>query len=307
LKLEATARAKVNLHLRIRGRRSDGYHELSTLLQTVDLSDRVRAASAPQGIIELEVTPPGVVTVGEDNLVVRAARALQRITGVGRGATLELSKRIPVGAGLGGGSSDAAATLVLLDALWELNLKPPELMEIAAELGSDVPFFLVGGLALATGRGESVRELPDLPVFGLVLCAPSIEVSTREAYNRYSASPQLTSPRSNARVEAFVADAKDGKITAPPWQELENDLEPVVIEYWPEAGRAVAALRSVDPLFAAMTGSGASSFAVFPDLEAARVAAEELKGIWSVFVTSTVGRECGRPTVIQSEDQEGFA
>jgi 4-diphosphocytidyl-2C-methyl-D-erythritol kinase len=80
-----------------------------------------------------------------------------------------------------------------------------------------------------------------------------------------------------------------------------------VIEYWPEAGRAVAALRSVDPLFAAMTGSGASSFAVLPDLEAARVAAEELKGIWSVFVTSTVGRECGRPTVIQSEDQEGFA
>jgi 4-diphosphocytidyl-2-C-methyl-D-erythritol kinase len=307
LKLEATAHAKVNLHLRIRGRRSDGYHELSTLLQTVDLSDRVRAGSAPRRIIELVVTPPGAVTAAEHNLVVRAARALQRFTGVERGATLELSKRIPVGAGLGGGSSDAAATLVLLDALWELNLTPPELMEVAAKLGSDVPFFLVGGLALATGRGESVRELPDLPAFGLVVCTPPIEVSTREVYDRYSARPRLTSPKSNARVEAFVADAKDGRTTAPPWQELENDLEPIVIENWPEAGRAVAALRSVDPLLAAITGSGASSFAVFPNLETARVAAAELKGNWSVYVTSTVGRECGRPTAIQSEEQEEFA
>ena len=307
MKLEAIAHAKVNLHLRIRGRRSDGYHELSTLLQTVDLSDKVRAASAPKCFIELAVTPPGVVTAAEDNLVVRAARALQRFTGAKRGATLELSKRIPVGAGLGGGSSDAAATLVLLDALWELNLNPTELMEIAAELGSDVPFFLVGGLALATGRGESVRQLPDLPAFGLVVCTPPIQISTREVYDRYSARPQLTSPNSDARVEAFVADAKGGKSAAPPWQELENDLEPVVIENWPEAGRAVAALRSVDPLLAAISGSGASSFAVFPDLETARVAAEELKGIWSVYVTSTVGRECGRPTAIQSEDQEEFA
>jgi 4-diphosphocytidyl-2C-methyl-D-erythritol kinase len=307
VKLETAAFAKINLHLRILERRSDGFYELRTLLQTVDLRDRLRATLVPTGAIELAVTPPGSVTPADDNLVLRAARALQRFVGVEKGANLELLKGIPVGAGLGGGSSDAAATLVLLDALWALDLEPAELMAVAADLGSDVPFFLIGGLALATGRGESVRPLPDLPGYGVVVCSPPIEVSTSEVYDRYSTRPRLTLPRSDVRVEAFVADAKEGESTTPPWQEFENDLEPVVIENWAEAGRAVAALKAADPLHAAVTGSGASSFAVFPDLETARIAAGGLKDIWNVHVTSTVGREHGRPTAQQRESQEEFA
>lgn len=302
--LETAAFAKVNLHLRVFGRRLDGFHELRTLLQTIDLCDRVRVMPASPGIIDLAVTPAGFVSAGADNLVVRAARSLQKLTGVDNGAKIELRKRIPVGAGLGGGSSDAAATLILLDALWELDLKPVELMGIAADLGSDVPFFLIGGLALAVGRGETLVDLPDLPKCGVVVCSPAIEISTHDVYDRYSSEPQLTSQRSDVRVEAFLAAARSGDTTAPPWQEFENDLEPIVIDNWSEAGRAVTALRSADPLHAAITGTGASSFAVFPDLGAAWAAVEGLKDIWSVHVTSTVGRERARPSAVRREDQE---
>jgi 4-diphosphocytidyl-2C-methyl-D-erythritol kinase len=307
VKLEATAFAKVNLHLRILAPRGDEFHEVRTLLQTVHLCDRVRAAPALRGVVEVTVDPPGIVSSGEENLVVRAARALQRMAGIDDGAKIELSKRIPVAAGLGGGSSDAAATLVLLDALWNLQLRPSELLAVAAELGSDVPFFLVGGLALATGRGEIVQPLPDLPALGVLVCTPPIEISTPVVYARYVTGSRLTSPGSDVRVEAFVADARDGECAAPPWQELENDLEPVVIEGWPVAGRAVDALKSLDPLHAAITGSGASSYAVFRDLEEARVAAKGLEDIWNVDVTSTVGRKRGRPRATRCENREEFA
>lgn len=307
VKLETAARAKINLHLRVLGLRNDGYHQIRTLLQTLDLHDLLRAASAPASVVELAVTPQKSVAPDEENMVMGAARALLDFAGVDRGVKLELVKKIPVGAGLGGGSSDAAATLVLLNQLWALNLRPQELMAIATDLGSDVPFFLVGGLVLATGRGESIRTLTDLPSYGVVICTPPIEISSREVYHRHGTGPQLTSPRSDDRVEAFMAEAEDGGFSAPPWQELENDLESIVTEHWPEAGRALTELRALNPLHAAITGSGASSYAIFRDLETARVAAEGLSDIWNVQVTSTIGRERGRPTARQCENQEEFA
>jgi 4-diphosphocytidyl-2-C-methyl-D-erythritol kinase len=268
------------------------------LLQTIDLVDDIRATEAPSDVLDLRVEPAGAVPFGIDNLVIRAAEAVRRHSGVTAGARLELAKRIPIGAGLGGGSSDAAATLVLLDALWGLHLEPSELHALAADLGSDVPFFLTGGLAMATGRGEVIRPLPDLVDCCVVVCTPPIEVATADVYDLFASGSRLTSERPRANVGAFAAGCLDNAGTIePPWRELGNDLEPVVIEKWPEVGRAVTALKAMGPLHAAVTGSGAAAFAVFPDFEAVGEGPGSLNPSWNVHVGSTLGRSRGRPVV----------
>jgi 4-diphosphocytidyl-2-C-methyl-D-erythritol kinase len=266
-------------------------------LQTIDLVDDIRATAAPPDVLELLVEPAGVVSSGDDNLILRAADAIRRHSGVDAGARLDLFKRIPIGAGLGGGSSDAAATLAILNVLWNLHLESDVLEEIAAGLGSDVPFFLSGGLAMATGRGEIVRPLPDLGDYGVVVCAPPIEVATADVYDRFAARSRLTSRRPEDSVDSFAAGFEATGMVAPPWPELENDLEPVVIADWPEVGRAVAALKAMAPLHAAVTGSGAAAFAVFSDLETARDGAADLEDGWDVYVATTLGRSSGRPVV----------
>lgn len=297
MRIRVSAAAKINLDLRILDRRSDGYHEVQTLLQTIDLTDEISATAAPSDVLDLQVTPAGVVSSGSDNLMMRAAELLRRHAGVGTGAKLELTKKIPIGAGLGGGSSDAAAALVLLDLLWGLHLQPLELQELAAEIGSDVPFFLTGGLALATGRGEIIRPLPDLDDCGVVVCTPPIEVATADVYARFACGSRLTAGGPNATVDAFAAGLENAGKSVLPWQDLGNDLEPVVVEGWPEVGRAVAALKAKDPLHAAVTGSGAAAFAVFSDLEAAIEGAGGLDESWNVHVGSTLRRARGRPVV----------
>ena len=292
-----SAAAKINLDLQILGRRSDGYHEVQTLLQTIDLTDEITASAAPPGVLDLQVTPESAVSSGSDNLMVRAAEALKRYTGARVGAKLELAKRIPVGAGLGGGSSDAAATLVLLDALWGLRLQFSELQVLAAEIGSDVPFFLTGGLALATGRGEIIRPLADLIDCGVVVCTPPIEIPTVRVYNRFASGHRLTPRKPKATVDIFAASVDNAGRIVPPWRNLKNDLEPVVVENWPEIGRAVTALKATGPLHAAVTGSGAAAFAVFTDLEAAKNGAEGLDETWKIHVGSTLRRSRGRPVV----------
>jgi 4-diphosphocytidyl-2-C-methyl-D-erythritol kinase len=293
--MQVKAAAKINLHLRVLGRRKDRFHEVETLMQTIDITDDLRAWAAPPDVLELQVHPEGALSSGEDNLVIRAARILRQHADPKVGARLELDKRIPIGAGLGGGSSNAAAALVLLDELWDLHLDPAVLSALAAELGSDVPFFLVGGLAVATGRGEVVRPLPDLSPFGVIVCVPPIEVSTADMYERFSKGHWLTSRRPNDTVGAFVV-AEDGtEFAAPQWRHLGNDLESVVIETWPEVGRALSALKATNPLHAAVTGSGAAVFAIFPDLDAAQHEAEGLNDEWEVYATSTIGRSRGRP------------
>ncbi len=289
--LAVDAPAKINLDLRVLGRRADGFHELRTVLQTVDLSDEVRVSPAPAGVLQLRVEPEGVVPVGRDNLVLRAAESLRRSTGTTRGACLELCKRIPVGAGLGGGASDAAATLVLLNSFWDLGLGNAALEQIAAAIGSDVTFFLHGGLALATGRGEIIRPLPDLGGFGVVMCTPPIEVSTAEVFSLIS---QLTLTGANATVEAFAARPARVAAQDPPWRLLANDLEPVVVRMWPEVGRVVDRLWGTGPLHAAVTGSGSTAYAIYPDLGTARDAAKVLGDRWRVDVGLTLRRDQGR-------------
>lgn len=296
--LRARAPAKINLHLQVLGLRNDSYHEVWTLMQTIDLFDDLRATIAPTEVLELHVRPRGVLSSGGDNLVLQAAEGLRRLGGATAGARIELDKKIPIGAGLGGGSSDAAATLVLLVALWAVRLEQGELDELAAGLGSDVPFFLRGGLAVASGRGELIRPLPDLGDYGVVLCVPPITVSTADVYDRFAAGPRLTSRSPEDTVEAFAAGlAEAAGCVTPPWDDLGNDLEPVVIENWPEVGRVVAALEATAPLHAAVTGSGAAAYAVYPDLEAARKAASGLDDNWQVYLTTTIGRSRGCPMV----------
>jgi len=261
------------------------------------LTDEIRAAVAQPDVLDLQVMPAGAVSSGSDNLMMRAAEALRRHTGVKAGAKLELTKNIPIGAGLGGGSSNAAATLVLLDVLWGLHLEPFELRELAAEIGSDVPFFLTGGLAFATGRGEIIRPLPDLVDCGVVVCTPPIEVATADVYDRFASRSRLTSRRPKANVDAFAAGVVSAGKVVPPWQELGNDLEPVVVENWPEVGRAVTALKAMGPLYAAVTGSGAAAFAVFSDLAAAGNGPNGLDDSWDVHAGSTLGSSQGRPVV----------
>jgi 4-diphosphocytidyl-2-C-methyl-D-erythritol kinase len=256
--------AKVNLHLEVIGRRGDGFHEVATLLQSIDVFDDLEGRLDPAGELALEVRPAGAVTAGPDNLVVRAGHALRQHTGVRFGAKMLLTKRIPVGGGLGGGSADAAAALVLLDRLWGLRLDSRELGELAVGLGSDVPFFLGGGLALGTGRGDRVAPLDDLPPYGIVVVSEGGPVATSEVYDRLG--PRLTASGVEANVRRLAHRLRSGG----GWDGARNDLEPVVTAGWPEVAEALGTLRATGPLHAAVSGSGSAVFAVYPDVEAAR-------------------------------------
>ncbi len=172
---------KINWVLKVLGKRGDGFHEVVTVLQTVDFADRVEVRLAPEGRFGLEVSGRAVA-LGEENLLVRAARALAQRSGVKRGVEIRLEKRLPVGGGMGGGSSNAATLLLFLNQLWECGLGREELAELGARLGSDVPFFLHGGLAAAGGRGTSLTRLDDPPEEALLLLVPPFSIATAEAY-----------------------------------------------------------------------------------------------------------------------------
>jgi 4-diphosphocytidyl-2-C-methyl-D-erythritol kinase len=286
--IELLAPAKVNLHLEVLGRRRDGLHELRSLAVSTDLADRIVIRSVPGSAVNLRVDPPSAVSAGEDNLVMRAARLMQRRFGVRAGLDVTLSKEIPVTAGLGGGSTDAAATLLALDRLWRLGLTEDELAEIGAELGSDVPYCLVGGYAALTGRGDHVHPLPDLETLHLVLCVPSVAVPTAQVYARLD--QQLISCATDDSVSDFVASAASFVPQPPPWDTLKNDLERVVIRWWPEVDQALTDLRATACEYAAVTGSGGASFAVYEDAESASAAVATLAGRWRVAQTASRGR-----------------
>ena len=294
MRLTIRVPAKVNLHLEVLGRRPDGYHEVRTLLQSIDLFDELAAEMAPEGVIELQVVPSGMVPVNDDNLVVRAARGL-RMLGGGGGARFTLTKRIPVGGGLGGGSADAAGALVLLNRLWELSLSPEDLHRSAATIGSDVPFFLHGGLALGVGRGDEMHPLPDLPELGVVIAVPDLQISTSEVYGRLPS--ELTWARQEANVYAFSAKLAEELR----WETMFNDLQPIVVGGWPVVADVLAALAATDPLRAAVSGSGAAAYAVYPSRRSAEAAAAAIGTGWWTHVGTTLVRARARPTVEYEE------
>lgn len=287
-RIAVKAPAKVNLHLEVLGPRADGYHELWTLFQSIDLADELVVDSIDGQMLSLTVEPGGVVSSGDDNLVVVAATALREYAGVRNGASFHLRKRIPVGAGLGGGSADAAAALVVLDRLWDLRLTPEELGKVAASVGSDVAFFLHGGLALGRGRGEKIFPLPDLEELAVVVGIPSLRLSTAEVFSLLG--PRLTSRKPDATVDAFTAGSREPGTGEPPWGRLRNDLEEAVTPSRQEIERLVHSIRATGPLHASMSGSGSAVFGIYPDSATAQRVVRRIGNEWQLYVGSTLGR-----------------
>jgi 4-diphosphocytidyl-2-C-methyl-D-erythritol kinase len=280
--------AKVNLHLEVLGRRSDGFHELRTLFQTIDLWDFLDAE--PDTDLSMTCDDPALPCDGS-NLVLRAARRLRERLGPGPGARLRLRKGIPAGGGLGGGSSDAAGALLLLDRLWEGGLPREALAELAAGVGSDCPFFLWGGTAIGTGRGERIEPLPPGPTRDLVLGFPPYGIPTAEVYRRFAA---LTPPAGGVTVPALLTKCSPVR----DFGAARNDLERAVLEGWPELGAFRARLLVEGARLALVSGSGSTVFGLFRTPDGARVAAERLgSGGWRTLLTATATRAEVRPSI----------
>jgi 4-diphosphocytidyl-2-C-methyl-D-erythritol kinase len=279
-RLVVQASAKVNLALDVLGKRPDGYHEIATVMQTVDLFDRLILEAAPT--LSLETDDPALPT-DERNLIVRAAMLVREGAGVRSGARIRLRKRIPVAAGLGGGSSDAAATLTGLKRLWGLRWTRERLLELAAQLGMDVPFFLTGGPALATGRGEHVERLPSGGGYALVLVNPGVALSTREVYDRVPAGWHAE-PTGARRVVEALATRNPVRVAAA----LTNHLEGFVAPSFPPVPRMKAALMAAGALGAAMSGSGPTVFGVARSLDHARQIRQRVgRTGWSCWAVRT--------------------
>ena len=260
-RLELNAAAKVNLALEVLGRRDDGYHEIATVMQTVDLSDRLVLEDAD--VVELRTTAPDVPTDGT-NLALRAALALRDVAGSSRGVRITLEKRIPVSAGLGGGSTDAAAVLFGLSRLWGLRWPTARLAEVGVTLGMDVPFFLHGGAALGTGRGEHLEALAGCAL-GLVLVNPGVGASTAEIYG--GVVPAMYSDGGRARrMAAALRSRQPGRVAA----NLGNTLERVAAPRHREVEQMEVALLAAGALGAAMSGSGLTVLGVARSYDHAR-------------------------------------
>lgn len=280
-RLALRAFAKVNLVLEVLGKRHDGYHEIATLLQTVDLSDRLILEEA--GALLLD-TDDRELPTDERNLAVRAARLLQDAAGIARGARITLRKRIPVAAGLGGGSSDAATTLWGLNRLWGLRWPTRRLGELAAQLGTDVPFFLQGGRALATGRGEILKPVPSAMALALVLVNPNFPLSTRDVYGRVPADLAGSESRAQAMIAA-LATRSAARVAA----NLYNSLERIVEPAYPVITRIKSALLGAGALGVVMSGSGPTVVGLARSLDHAKqIRARLTTGTWSCWAVRTV-------------------
>jgi len=232
------APGKLNLFLHVLGRRADGYHELQTVFRLIDRADRVGIAPRADG----EVSFSGLF--GHDNLCVRAAQLLKAETGLTKGCDLALEKNIPIGGGLGGGSSDAATVLLALNRLWKAGLGEPDLLALGAKLGADVPFFVYGRNALGEGIGERLTPL-DLPPAWYLVLTPQVSVSTKEIFES-----ALTRPTKRLKIPPFLSG------------QGANDLEAAVVARYPDVAAHLAWLKKHRPQ-ARMTGSGACLFAEF--------------------------------------------
>jgi 4-diphosphocytidyl-2-C-methyl-D-erythritol kinase len=282
--------AKINWTLRVLGRRADGYHEIVTVFQLVALADSLTFTPRSDGRVTLTYEGTPEIPLDETNLVVRAAQALRERYGIKQGLAVHLNKQIPVGGGLGGGSSNAAATLLGAARLWGLDTDAAALTETGAHLGADVPFFLLGGTALGTGRGTTLEPRPDVPKSFLVLVAPGVGVSTAAAYQSLNA-PRLT--KSDAEFILTVSrEARDWADSFP--NNLNNDFERVVLQQEPEIARVKDKLKLSGARAALLSGSGSSVFGLFENEAAQRRAVvwwqRHNDEKWRIFPCATVTR-----------------
>ncbi len=278
LLLALPAPAKLNLFLHVTGRRADGYHELQTAFTLIDLADLLDFERRTDGAImrEGDLTGPA-----DDDLAVRAAHALKRASGTSHGATIGVTKRIPAGSGMGGGSSDAATTLIALNRLWDLRLPRSELSAIGLQLGADVPFFLHGRSALAEGIGERLTTI-ELPPAWFAVVWPQVHVSTKEIFDDAG----LTRNSKVTKIAAFSAAAgRSDKFAAGNLifsSSLVNDLEPVARRRYPTIDEALKRLERFG--VARMTGSGSAVFVAAESRRQAQEAIADLPAAWSGWV-----------------------
>ena len=283
--IELPAPAKLNLFLHVIGRRTDGYHELQTVFQFVDLADRVRIARRADGLLRRTVEIPGVAEA--DDLVIRAAELLRDEFGVDEGADIAVEKRIPLGGGLGGGSSDAASTLVGLDRLWNLGLDADRMAALALRLGADVPVFVRGAASWAEGVGERLVPIVlERPWY--VLVVPPFAVSTSDVFR----APALTRNTPGLRISQLLPSA-EGSPESPARIEpllaaTRNDCEPVVRAMHPPVGEAIDWLSQYS--HGRMTGTGATAFAPFGTRERALEVANAVPAPWRGLVAKGLNR-----------------
>ena len=267
--MKARAYAKVNLGLEVLFRREDGYHELRTILQTVDLCDHLSFESRSSGI-ELDL-PDLSLPTGSENLVVRAAELLAERVDRTVGVRIELDKRIPVGRGLGGGSSDAAVTLLALNELWQAGLSYRGLSGLSAELGMDVPFFLFGGTALGVGRGDEIFPLAHQVDVPIVLILPDFAISTAAAYRNLI----LTKRKSSLKLHSSASSSFGGGNGL---LDLTNDLEAATREHLSSISGYKQILLELGAVASLMSGSGSAVFGIFDDEVVSRSAVQSLNG-----------------------------
>jgi 4-diphosphocytidyl-2-C-methyl-D-erythritol kinase len=283
--VQIRAFAKINITLRVLGIRDDGFHDLRTVLQSVAMHDRL-IFEPTRGAFEIVSDDPGC-PADRRNLVWRAAESIWRASGrrgEPRGVRVTIEKRIAIQAGLGGGSSDAAAALRVLSARWHPAIEPTRLHQLAAGLGADVPFFLHGGATLGVDRGDQLFPLADAPPAWVVLARPDFGVSTPDAYRWF-----------DERVRVAGADRRSSRSGSRqrigPYWDGGNDLQPAVEERHPAIARLVSALRRRGASWAAMSGSGSAVFGLFESEQAANAAADRLRGLdRGVWTTRTLSR-----------------
>lgn len=281
--IELEARAKINLSVDITRKRPDGYHEVCMIMQTIDLSDRV-ILDLTDGTTEVR-SSSSEIPAGPENIAYKAAKLFFEETGIKRGAAIYIEKRIPVAAGLAGGSSNAAAVLAGLNGLCRAGISPDGLIELGKRIGADVPFCIAGGTALARGIGEKLTPLEPFSGIDLVLIKPEAKVSTSWAYRRLDAGSISSRPDTRLLVDAV--NKKNINALA---ENMKNVLEEVTIPEFPQVAEAKRRLAGLGAAGSMMSGSGPSVFGIFSSRAAAENAFEAVKddGKWDCFLCRTI-------------------
>lgn len=296
--LTVRAYAKINWTLELLGQRPDGYHEVRTILQNVSVWDRITVTATPNPEVTVQCADPRVPT-GPANLCHRAAILLQQAAAVPSGAQILIEKDIPLGAGMGGGSSDAAATLAALNRIWGIHWPLEKLTALAAQVGADVPFFLVGGTALGTGRGDQIQPLPGCQEVPLLLLEAPFELATATVYGQVQGFRADAGERT-ARLEELLRASRS-------WEEivplLINDLEEPAGRLCPEVRTRLSELRQADVLAAGMSGSGPTLFALLPEAGCSHF--PPWSGGWRLRQASTVDRGWETEAESSPPPQEG--
>jgi 4-diphosphocytidyl-2-C-methyl-D-erythritol kinase len=284
-KINIKSPAKINLHLEVIGKREDGFHELAMIMQNIDLSDYLEFEINNEGLIKLE-SDCNDLGLSDDNLIVKSANLLRKKSNIDYGANIFLRKNIPIGAGLAGGSSNAAATLIGLNKLWDLNFDQETLCSLASTLGSDIPFFINGGTQLCFGRGEILEKLDSNFEYGVILLKnPNVSVSTAETYKKYSnrfCEQYLTD---REMIENIRKNLRDNGLNNLNFDNqhltIKNDLQLVVENENDSVNQALCLLSKLENcLTFSMSGSGPTCFALFKDIE---IAKKELTANYKLF------------------------